>query len=66
MIGLAAATFPPTGGCGGRMIGLAAATLPPTGGCGGRMIGLVSANAMAETVENTKSAARRKVENDDI
>jgi hypothetical protein len=59
---------PPTGlGCGGRIIGLAAAMVPPTGpGCGGRIIGLLSANAMAETVENTKSAARRKVENDDI
>jgi hypothetical protein len=64
MIGLLTATLPPlVVGWGGRMIGLLMATLPPlVVGWGGRMIGLLSANAMAEKVENTKSAAKRKVE----
>jgi hypothetical protein len=47
--------------------GLFTAMVPPlVGGSGMGNAGLLSANAMAETVENTKSAAKRKVENDFI
>jgi hypothetical protein len=66
--GLFTATEPPVvGGSGIGRAGLFTAIEPPVvGGSGIGRAGLLSANATAETVENTKSAARRKVENDDI
>jgi hypothetical protein len=55
------------GGSGIGSAGLFTATVPPlVGGRGIGNAGLLSANATPETVENTKSAARRKVEKDDI
>jgi hypothetical protein len=67
MIGLATAMVPPMGGWGGWIIGLATATLAPlVFGSGMRSAGLASAKAIAETLENTRSAAKRKAEKDVI
>jgi hypothetical protein len=55
------------GGSGIGSAGLFTAIVPPlVGGSGIGSAGLFSANAMAETVENTRRAATRKVEKDDI